>query len=53
MTKTKSLDIVESFAQSIRLMSESELLQAENTYNIKMPIDTYEKLWGYGYNLRS
>lgn len=44
MAETKNLEIVSSFARSIRLMSESELLQLENVFNFKLSEESYFKI---------
>lgn len=44
MAQTNNLEIIGSFAKSIREMSESELLQAENTYNFEISRNTYNQV---------
>lgn len=44
MAATGDMEIVNTFARAIRLMSEGELLQLENLYNDKMSEETYLKI---------
>jgi len=44
MAQTTNLEIVSSFARSIRLMSESELLQLESVFDFYLPEDVYMKI---------
>lgn len=44
MAETKNFEVVRSFSKAIRLMSESELLQLENTFNLELSEETYMKV---------
>ncbi len=44
MAATGNMEIVNTFARAIRLMSDGELLQLENLYNADMKIETYLKI---------
>lgn len=44
MAATGNMQVVETFARAIRLMSEGELLQLENLYNADMQEDAYFKI---------
>jgi len=44
MASTGQMDLVSTFARSIRKMSEGELLQLENVFNLDFPEETYLKL---------
>lgn len=44
MAATGSLEIVETFASAIRIMSEGEILQLENQYNINVSDEAYLKV---------
>ncbi|MBP9709058.1 MAG: polyprenyl synthetase family protein [Oligoflexales bacterium] len=44
MAATGSLEIVETFASAIRIMSEGEILQLENQYNINVSDEAYFKV---------
>ena len=41
LTTTNKLEIVANFARTIRVMSEGELVQLENIFNLSMKLDTY------------
>ena len=44
MAATGNLEIVKTFANAIKVMSEGEILQLENLYNLKMSQETYFKI---------
>lgn len=44
MAETQNLHVVSSFAHAIRLMSESELLQLEHSYSLRIPEDVYFRI---------
>ncbi|MBI2603483.1 MAG: polyprenyl synthetase family protein [Deltaproteobacteria bacterium] len=44
MAETSNLQIVSAFAQAIRIMSESELLQLEHLYSPNIPADVYFRI---------
>ena len=44
MASAGNMEIVATFAKAIRLMSEGELLQLENAYNIAMPKQAYFRI---------
>jgi octaprenyl-diphosphate synthase len=44
MAATGNMEIVNTFARAIRLMSDGELLQLENLYNADMKLETYLKI---------
>jgi len=44
MAATGNMEIVNTFARAIRLMSDGELLQLENLYNSNMKAETYFKI---------
>ena len=44
MAATGNMEIVNTFARAIRLMSDGELLQLENLYNPDMKLETYLKI---------
>jgi octaprenyl-diphosphate synthase len=44
MAATGVMEIVRTFARAIRMMSDGELLQLENLYNPRMPVEAYLRI---------